>query len=426
MATNQASDVVAVIGGGVIGLCCALSLQRDGWQVLIVDSSQPGQSTAKWSCGQMAVSEIIPISRPGLLKRIPGWLLDQKGPVSLRPTAIPGLASWMPALLRYSTEHQISAIATELAAVTRHTYADYAALLDDVPDTELFNAGTPIRVFSTTKSRDEEGRYDDLMRSLGFGIEEVGGAEIRRAVPGLAGDFTMGAALPNWRTLRDTEAFLLLLQQRFLDAGGQRLEDAVVDIGLAKGHADSIRLRDGGTHQVAAVVVAAGHGSWRFFKRLRIRAPLINIAGYQVVVKNPGVEVASSLVMADLGFGIVPMTRGLQIGGTIEFVGHSMRPNLTRARMILKAARKLLPRMRTDEIEFGVGFRPYLPDTKPIIDYAPGANNVVLAFGHGQLGVTMGATTGRLVCDLVAHRTPCLRIAPFAVSRFGRRAGNAH
>ena len=87
-------EKAVVIGGGIVGVCCALYLQREGYRVTLVDPAAPGDSTAKWSCGQMAVSEVIPLSKPGILKKIPAWLLDQKGPLALRPSALPGILPW--------------------------------------------------------------------------------------------------------------------------------------------------------------------------------------------------------------------------------------------------------------------------------------------------------------------------------------------
>ena len=83
-----------VIGGGIVGTCCALYLQRNGYSVTLVDPAVAGDSTAKWSCGQISVGEIIPLSKPGILLKVPGWLMDQTGPLALRPSAMPGIIPW--------------------------------------------------------------------------------------------------------------------------------------------------------------------------------------------------------------------------------------------------------------------------------------------------------------------------------------------
>ena len=91
-------EKAVVVGGGIVGVCCALYLQREGYAVTLIDPAAAGDSTAKWSCGQMAVSEVIPLSKPGILKKIPGWLLDQKGPLALQPRRIAWHLAVVPAV----------------------------------------------------------------------------------------------------------------------------------------------------------------------------------------------------------------------------------------------------------------------------------------------------------------------------------------
>jgi D-amino-acid dehydrogenase len=112
------------------------------------------------------------------------------------------------------------------------------------------------------------------------------------------------------------------------------------------------------------------------------------------------------------------MTRGLQIGGTIEFAGDGAKPNFGRANIILEKAKRVLPDLKTTDVEYGVGYRPFLPDTKPIIDRSRRLGNVFMAFGHGQLGLTLGATTGRLIADMIAGRPTRQDLTPFSAYRF--------
>jgi D-amino-acid dehydrogenase len=165
-------------------------------------------------------------------------------------------------------------------------------------------------------------------------------------------------------------------------------------------------------------VVAAGVGSRRFFNQLGVDLPLEGVAGYQTLLRDPGVEFKHSVIYADGGFCFTPMRRGLQIGGTIEFAARGATPNFKRAQIIVDKAKKILPELRTEKHEFGVGYRPLLPDTKPVIDRSKRLSNVAMAIGHGQLGLTLGATTGRLVADLVAGRTPQTDLNPFSAYRF--------
>ena len=418
---NQESGVprtAIVVGGGIVGVCCALWLQRDGLVVTLVDPAAPGDSTAKWSCGQMAVSEVVPLSKPGILKKLPGWLLDQRGPLALRPSALPGILPWFLRFLACARPTRIQEIAAELATLTRDVYRDYGVLLEACPDRSLLGERPILEVFDTPQGLAQERHHFELRERLGFQVEELDAAAIADLEPAFAGRFKHGLLFPDWRAVSDTEGFIAALTVSFEQAGGRRIRERVTRIDEHQGQATGVTLADGCRLPAERVVIAAGNGSRAFFGQLGLSIPLAGIAGYQVVLPEPEVEIRHSTIYADGGFCFAPMTRGLQIGGTIEFAGEGAKPNFARADIILEKARRVLPQLRTTDLEYGVGYRPFLPDTKPIIDRSQRLTNVLLAFGHGQLGLTLGATTGRLIADLAGGRTSTLDLYPFRASRF--------
>lgn len=407
-----------VIGGGIVGVCCALYLQKEGHQVWLIDPAAPGDSTAKWSCGQMAVSEIIPLSKPGILKRIPGWMLDQTGPLALRPAAIPAILPWFLRFVANARHSRIDAIAHEMASLTHQVYPDFASLLALCPDKTLLGQRPVIEVFDTPRGLAAEREHLELREQLGFRAETLGAGDIAALEPALAGKFSHGVLFPDWCAVSDTKGFIAALTDAFVQQGGTRIDSEADRILEANGLANGVMLRDGRSLPADHVVVAAGTGSRRFFSSLGVRVPLTGISGYQALLPQPDVEFRHSVIYADGGFCFTPMTRGLQIGGTIEFAGADAKPNFKRAEIILQKARKLLPQLNDTAKEFGVGHRPFLPDTKPIIDRSRRLSNVLMAFGHGQLGLTLGATTGRLIADLAAQRPTAQDITPFSAYRF--------
>lgn len=415
---QTSSQPAVVIGGGIVGVCCALMLQREGYPVTLIDPAAPGDSTAKWSCGQMAVSEVIPLSKPGILMKIPGWLLDQKGPLALRPSALPGILPWFLRFLACARASRIQQISEEMATLTAHVYDDYAPLLAACTDKALLGERPIIEVFDSPTGLAHERPHLELRRQLGFRCDELNASEIADLEPALGGKFKHGLLFPDWRAVNDTEGFIAALTASFIAQGGVRIRQRAVKIDEHQGRATGVTLADGNRYPATQVVVCAGIGTREFFSALGVNIPLAGIAGYQAVLPNPGVEFRHSVIYADGGFCFAPMTRGLQIGGTIEFAGRNAEPNFKRAEIILEKARRVLPQLDTQGLEFGVGYRPFLPDTKPVIDRSPRLANVIMAFGHGQLGLTLGATTGRLVADLAAGRTPAQNLSPFSARRF--------
>lgn len=412
------SETAVVIGGGIVGVCCALYLQRDGHAVTLIDPAAPGDSTAKWSCGQMAVSEIIPLSKPGILKKVPGWLLDQSGPLALRPDALPGILPWFFRFVASARHAKIVSIAQAMATLTHDVYTDYAPLLDACGDRALLGQRPVLEVFDDPAGIAHEQPHLELRQSLGFASQRLSAADIGDLEPALAGRFKHGLLFPDWRAVNDTEGFIAALTASFEAQGGRRIRANAARIDEAAGRATGVTLANGERIAADHVVVAAGTGSRQFFGPLGVRVPLEGIAGYQALLADPGVAFRHSVIYADGGFCFSPMTRGLQIGGTIEFAGRNAQPNFRRADIILEKAKRLLPELQTAHVEYGVGYRPFLPDTKPVIDRSKRLPNAYMAFGHGQLGLTLGATTGRLIADLAAGRPTRQDLAPFSAYRF--------
>lgn len=415
----QAAAQAVVVGGGIVGICCALYLQRDGINVTLVDPAVAGDSTAKWSCGQISVGEIIPLSKPGILRKLPGWMIDQTGPLALRPKALPSLLPWFLKFLSNARHERIVEIATAMSTLTRDVFSDYARLLERCEDQDLLIQRPVLQVFDSAAGVEHEREHNELRRSLGFNTDFLTASQIQDIEPALGKRFSHGVMLPQWRFVSDTEHFISSLNDSFIAQGGRRVRANVTRIDEFQDRATGVSLDNGERIGASQVVIAAGAGARKFFTQLDLNVPLQPVAGYQVLVRNPRVEFRHSVIYSDAGFCFTPMKRGLQIGGTIEFGGTDSKPNFKRAQIILDKAKKILPGLCTDDVEFGVGYRPLLPDTKPVIDVSRRLSNVFMAIGHGQLGLTLGATTGRLIADLVAGRTPATPMAPFSAYRFG-------
>ena len=115
---------------------------------------------------------------------------------------------------------------------------------------------------------------------------------------------------------------------------------------------------------------------------------------------------------------VTPLSTGLRVGGAVELAGLRRPPNFARSSAMLEKAKRFLPGLKTEGGRQWMGYRPSLPDSLPVIGRARKAPNVVYAFGHGHLGLTQAAATGRLVRDLVLGEAPALDLAPFSPQRF--------
>ena len=213
----------------------------------------------------------------------------------------------------------------------------------------------------------------------------------------------------------------LTLSQRLADAiargGGTILRETVTDIERGPDGPAAV-VTDTGRHEVDRLVIAMGAFSKRWAAKLGARTPLDTERGYHLMLPKPGVALRTPLLVGDHRFGIVPMNHGIRLAGTAELASLDAPPNYRRARMLGPMAQKFLPDLGLDETEEWMGFRPSTPDSLPVIGPVPGSDRAFLAFGHGHLGLTLAAVTGRIVADLIAGRDSGVDLAAYRADRF--------
>ena len=146
--------------------------------------------------------------------------------------------------------------------------------------------------------------------------------------------------------------------------------------------------------------------------------PLDTERGYNTTLPRPGVSLSRPVCPAEGNFMITPMAGGLRVGGAVELAGLTAPANFARAKALLALGRQALPGLNGEGGTEWMGCRPSLPDSLPVIGPSRHHGRVAFAFGHGHLGLTEAATTGRLVADLLTGAPPPIDLAPFAIDRF--------
>ncbi len=416
---------IAIIGGGVIGICCALQLQRRGYAVTVIERDPPGEGATWASCGFIASSEVVPLSRPGTLKKIPLYLLNRTAPLAIRPTALPRLGAWMARFVGNARQRRMAHITTHLSALTARARGDFERMLRPHNLQNLIGNAPIIEVYDSAAELAHERPHHDLRRAQGFSIDEISGAQAAEMEPALATDFAAAAVFNDWRSVVDTKRFVTALYDAFAADGGVVVRDHVLEMECDRqrdrGVVRGLRLQSGERVSADQVVLAAGAWSAALAAQLGISLPVAAILGYQTMLGDPDHSLAHGVIYAAGGFGITPYENGIGIAGTLEFAALDDRPDYRRAKVLVAKARRVIPALATRAAHDGVerfGRRPFCPDTLPIIDRASGLSNLVVATGHGQLGVTLGATTGLLVAQIIAGESPSVNLTAYRHDRF--------
>lgn len=408
---------VTVLGAGVVGLCCAAWLQRDGHEVTLIDRGDPGAGTSSGNAGMIQVEAVTPIATPGVLGRVPRMLLDPTGPLVVRPAYLHRIAPWLLRFVWAARRSSVERISVALVSLLDLCAESWETLVRDARAEDLWRRNGNLYVYRTRAAWDVARESHALVRRRGVELVDMGCDEMRQLEPALARDLHAGVYSPTTSWV----ASPLELSQRifglFRRGGGTFLRQNVT--GVERAADGAFLLGTGaGPRRAPSLVIAAGAFSKPFARAAGSRVPLDSERGYHLWLPDPGVELRRPVLVGDHNFALTPMTGGLRLAGTDELGGLDLPPLWRRADILAELARPVVPDLRCDGAERWMGHRPALPDSLPVIGRAGGGDNVYLAFGHGHLGLTMAAATGRLVADLVAGRAPPVDIGPFAAGRF--------
>ena len=409
---------VVIAGGGVVGTSCALSLQADGHSVTVLDPGPVGEGASWASCGCIAVGEIVPLSQPGMLMKAPGWLLNPTAPLALRPASLPGLLPWFTRFTANSLPSRMQAIAADLARLTFAATADVKAQLADAGGSELLVERPVIKLFDDARDKATMGAAFGLARELGCTIDEISGREAHEMEPAIAADFKYAAVLRDWSFVTDPKRLVERLTQVFVQRGGTVLAQACAGFQRDGARVTAVKAADGRLLPADEVVIAAGVQSKNLASQLNVPLQLEGVMGYSTGLRDAGVDLKHTVFYPTGGFGITPYETELAVAGRVEFAGLSTAPDWRRADVLVSRAHRVLPGLQTSQRTRRMGRRPFTPDTRPIIGRTSKLVNLCFATGHGQLGLTLGATTGRVIAEIIAGRQPAPDVKAFSPDRF--------
>lgn len=415
---NTHQQSAAVIGAGIIGVCTAIELQRRGIQVSLIEQETPAAGASSGNCGLLAIGEVVPFSKPGAMKKIPGWLLNPEGPLVIRPHYFMKLIPWFARFLMAAKPGRVAEIGEGLAALTRQAASSYEELLAITGIKDMLRENEALLVYDHENEFEQDRLTWKMKADLGFEFERLSPEQLKIIEPALADDFACAVLLKGWRSFADPKRLVDQLVEYFVAEGGKLLQAEVQGFDCRDGEVKALRLAGNENYTADHFVVAAGAWSGRLTRLLGDKLPVEALAGYATTVSQPDISLQHPVIYTNGGFVVTPMEHGLRIAGTSEMGGVHRSPNFSRAKIIAKKALRLFPGLKNNQGEEQMGFRSFMPDSLPVIDKASVYSNVIYAFGHGQIGLTTGAITGKLVAQLMTHETTSVDMQPYSVKRF--------
>jgi len=415
---------VAIIGGGIVGAASALELLRDGHRVTLIEPGEPGgEQAASYGNGTLLnPSSVIPMSSPGLWKKVPGYLSDPLGPLAIRWSYLPRLLPWLWRFVRAgSTPAKLSATAHALAPLLADAPALHRALAEEAGVADLMSRQGVLFVFPSRADFAAEGLSWRLRRETGTKWLELDEDELRQREPALDRRYKFAVLVEENGQCRDPGAYVAALVRHAVALGAEHRRTRASGLRIEGGRLRGV-VTDAGEIACDKAVIAAGARSRELAAAAGDRVVLETERGYHAVIADPGIELRYPMMPSDGKMAFAMTSAGLRIGGQVELAGLDAAPNWKRAEVLLNFARTAYPglpaNLTADKVKLWMGHRPSTPDGLPCIGTASGCADVVHAFGHGHVGLTAGPMTGKLVAEIVAGRTPSVDLAPFKATRF--------
>lgn len=413
----MAKAELVVLGAGIVGLSCAIHLQRAGLSVTLVDRGEPGCETSFGNAGVLSRGSVVPFSTPNVWKSLHRYAFNLDAGVRLAPAFIPQFTPWLIRFLRECTTSRAIAISEGLNELLRRAVDEHAALTVEAGVGHLLRRDGWVRVFRTERGFRGFRFEQEQLRMLGVRTEILDAGGLAELEPNLRPGFYRGAWYPQTAAVTDPGAVCQAFSALFQAEGGAIRRGTVERIKPTPA-GWRVELEADALH-ADQVVVAMGSWSADILKPVGVDLPLLWERGYHLHFHvTPGNEIQRPVNDVEGGYVIAPMEQGHRVTSGIEFAPRDGPPSPVQFERVLHAARSAVNLGDCLDGEPWLGRRPSMPDSLPVIGAAPGHPKLWLAFGHGHIGFTTGPITGRLITDLVTGRKPVIDPTPFSADRY--------
>ncbi|MGB3539390.1 MAG: FAD-dependent oxidoreductase [Mesorhizobium sp.] len=408
---------VAIVGAGVVGLATALRLAGEGREVLLIDPNEPGSGASYGNAGTVAEYACVPVGTPAVLRSLPKLLFDRDSPFALRWSALAQLAPWLARFARQSLPAAARANAVALAGLLADALPAWEEMAVEADAVDLLRRNGCL--YLCRRESDFAGlEWSRALRSeLGAHQEVLTPDAVAKLEPNLPPVEGKGLYFPDSLNLTDPKAMMAKLLKAAVARGASVLKATVTGLQAAPG---GVRLEGPGCSVVAGkVVIAAGAFSRPLAAMAGDRIPLETERGYHLEFATDAPLLGRPVCPVDLGFYMTPMAGRLRVAGTVELGKRDAPVNPRRHALLDRGVRQFFPALGQPTSQW-LGFRPSLPDSRPVIGPASNNPNVIYAFGHGHIGLTLSAVTARNVAGLITGRRNSQAMEAFSASRFSR------
>ena len=410
---------VAILGAGVAGLTTAYYLARDGHQVEVIERNQGVALETSFANGaQLSYSYVAPLAGPGVLPKVPPWLLKRDSPLRFYPAIDPHQWRWLAGFVRACNRTTADRTTRRLLMLSFYSRRLMHALVDAERLDFGYEKNGKLVVFSDSPGFDAARRLLDYQRSLGCEQEALDRDQCIALEPAL-GDAAsalsrrlVGGIHTPSEEVGDCYRFCVGLELRLVAMGVRFLFNTEIQcLQAAGGRITAVRTAQGEV-DADCHVLTLGSASPFLVRPLGIALPIYPLKGYSLTLAASAR--APRISITDFKRKVVyALLRNqgraeLRVAGMADIAGYSNRPDPARLAQLFKESQLAFPAATDytpgpDAMQPWTGLRPATPRGTPILGGTP-YPNLFLNCGHGALGWTLALASARVLADLIAGR----------------------
>ncbi len=409
------SKRVVIIGGGVVGLCCAFYLTRKGHSVTVLEArDETHEGCSYGNAGLVVPSHFVPLAAPGMVALGLKWMWNPESPFYIKPRLDADLTDWCLKFFHAATKQHVQRSAPllrDLNFASRACFEEFATQHDFG-----FEKRGLVVLCKTQHALDEEAKMAHEALALGIPAEVLNAREAAALDPGVTMDIAGAIYFPKDCHLSPGR-FMSALKGVVLTRWNTEVTGFIQENAAIRAVKTS-----SGDFAADEFIVAGGSWSPLLAKSLDLKIPLQAGKGYSLTLPNPRQLPKIPAIFTEARVAVTPMGSSLRFGGTMEIAGLNESINPRRVHGIIKAAPQYYPEFSAADfaqIKPWCGLRPCSPDGLPYIGRSRRFANLSIATGHAMMGLSLGPITGKLISEIVSNETPSIDLQLLSPDRYG-------
>ena len=406
---------VSIIGGGIIGLCSAYYLAKEGYEVVVFDKSDITDGCSYGNAGMIVPSHIIPLAQPGMIAQGIKWMFDSQSPFYVKPRLSSDLAKWGLQFYKHANKQHVEKAMPalcNLSLFSKELYEDF----NKENDSFFYEKKGLLMLYKTERTAEEIIHEGELAASFGLEVDFLSKDEVTKLEKGTRTDVIGGVHYKSDAHLYP-QKFMRFLKGELDKLNVKIYNRTLVEDFVIKNNSVTEIITDIGPFKTDEVVLATGSWSPGIAKKLHRSISILPGKGYSFTLHDTKQKPSIPAILCEGKVAVTPMNNDIRFGGTMEITHtNDTQINKNRVQGIVNSINDFYPDLKIEmpeEKETWFGFRPCTPSGMPIITRDKKIKNLTLATGHAMMGLSLGPATGKLVSEIISEKTTSVNTEMF-------------